>query len=133
LLEKLIRENPYKAVCVRFGEILLSFFLPSLMSDFDFENRVTMQFELDKLGFALAAYRADRGAFPATLNELVPQYVARLPDDVFNDSPLHYRLEDRGYLLYSVGANGRDDGGRALEDDKNAGKDWDDLVVRVHG
>ena len=89
-----------------------------------------MRFELDKLGFALAAYRADHGAYPARLADLARDYVAKLPKDVFNDSELHYRLDGKGYLLYSVGANGKDDGGKSREDRKK-GEDWDDLVVRV--
>ncbi len=77
-----------------------------------------MRFELDKLGFALAAYRADHGAYPAKLADLTPNYVAEVPKDIFNDSELHYRLEGKGYLLYSVGVNGKDDGAKSYEDRK---------------
>lgn len=72
----------------------------------------------------------------------MPKYVTELPKDVFNDAQLHYRREGNGFLLYSVGANGRDDGTRSYEDQKKDeasealvkdGEDWDDLVVRVPG
>ena len=69
-----------------------------------------MQFELDKLAFALAAYRADQGSYPAKLADLKPKYVAEIPKDIFNDGELHYRQEGTGCLLYSVGVNGQDDG-----------------------
>jgi hypothetical protein len=36
----------------------------------------------------------------------------------------------RTYLLYSVGVNGKDDGGKGY-DDRKSGETWDDLVVRV--
>jgi len=54
--------------------------------------------------------------------------------NLFSDSDLHYKQEGDGYLLYSVGVNGKDDGGRGREDrkeDENDTEDWDDLVVRV--
>ena len=43
-----------------------------------------MQFELTRLAFALAAYHADRGTYPAKLADLVPKYVAEVPKDIFN-------------------------------------------------
>ena len=89
-----------------------------------------MQFDLTKLAFALAAYRADRGTYPAKLADLVPKYVAEVPKDIFNASELHYRPEGGGYLLYSVGANGKDDGGKGYDDRKD-GEGWDDIAVRM--
>ena len=94
------------------------------------EDRGTMQFDLTRLAFALAAYRADRGTYPAKLADLVPKYVAEVPKDIFSASELHYRQEGGGYLLYSVGLNGKDDGGKGM-DDRKEGEDWDDIAVRV--
>jgi hypothetical protein len=34
-----------------------------------------------------------------------------LPRDIYNDKPFIYRRTEDGYLLYSAGANGQDDGG----------------------
>jgi len=57
-----------------------------------------------------------------------------------NDGKLHYQSDGNGYLLYSVGWNGRDDGGfnqehipdSATEEQKNAWpKPWDDISIRV--
>jgi hypothetical protein len=104
--------------------------LPAITQYVEAEDRWAMRLELSKLGFALASYRADRGAYPTRLADLVPDYVSEVPKDLFNDSELCYRLEGKGYLLYSVGANGKDDGAKRRED---CGEDdgWDDLVVRV--
>jgi len=90
-----------------------------------------MQFDVTRLAFVLAAYHADRGTYPAKLADLVPKYAAEVPKDIFNASELHYRQEGGGYLLYSVGINGKDDGGKGYDDRKNGAEDWDDLVVRV--
>ena len=35
-----------------------------------------------------------------------------MPLDFFSGKPLIYRASKKGYLLYSVGVNGKDDGGR---------------------
>jgi hypothetical protein len=95
------------------------------------EDRSMMQIELNDLAFALAEYRADHGSYPVKLADLSPKYVAKMPKDLFNDAELHYRLEGNGYLLYSVGANGEDDGGTGLDETKADGRPGDDLVVRV--
>jgi hypothetical protein len=93
-------------------------------------DRVAMRLDLDKLAFSLAAYRADHGSYPARLTELTPKYAAEVPTDLFNDGELHYRREGEGFLLYSVGVNGKDDGAKGCEDRRN-NEDWDDLVIRV--
>ena len=69
---------------------------------------------------------ADHGAYPAKLADLSPKYVAAIPKDRFTDGDLHYSLQDGGYLLYSVGHNGQDDGGKGVEDRKEGREPWDD-------
>jgi acetyl esterase/lipase len=118
------------AISERLGNVFVSLLLPAISSATRAEDRGAMQFELIRLAFALAAYHADHGGYPAKLADLAPQYVAQVPQDIFNASPLHYRQEGGGYLLYSVGVNGKDDGGKSY-DDRKGGEDWDDLVVRV--
>ena len=65
--------------------------------------------------FALREYILEHGRSPETLAELVPRYLAAIPGDPFSGHPLVYRQRGNGYLLYSVGANGIDDGGAAAE------------------
>jgi hypothetical protein len=80
-----------------------------------------------QLVFALVAYRRDHGSYPGKLDELSPNYLAKIPDDLFSGKPLVYRLEGKGILLYSVGPNGVDEGGRGPDDDPRG----DDLSVRL--
>lgn len=129
-LDAMMLDNPRRALSERLSQVLLTIFLPSVTTGIHAEDRWIMRFELDKLAFALAAYRADRGAYPAKLADLTPGYVAEVSKDVCVDSELHYRLEGDGYLLYSVGINGKDDGAK-YQDGRKDGNDWDDLVVRV--
>lgn len=129
-LKKLPFANRRQALSERFSQVLLTIFLLETMIFTHPEDRWTMRFELDKLGFALASYRADHGRYPARLADLVPGHVAEVPKDIFNDADLHYRLEGNGYLLYSVGVNGKDDAAKGYDDSQND-QDWDDLAVRV--
>jgi len=92
------------------------------------DDAAAMSLALDKLAFALAGYRAEQGSYPEKLALLVPKYVTELPKDIFNnDADLQYRREDDGYVLYSVGKNERDDGGKTREENAES----DDIVVRM--
>jgi hypothetical protein len=79
------------------------------------------------LAFALAAFQRDNGRDPAKLDELAPKYLEKIPNDLFSGKPLIYRLEEKGYLLYSVGPNGTDEQGHGIDDEPRG----DDLTVRV--
>ena len=61
---------------------------------------------------ALERYRRNHGGYPSSLEALAPQWIKRVPHDLITGEPLKYRRTPDGkFLLYSVGWNGRDDGG----------------------
>lgn len=67
---------------------------------------------LGLISCALERYRLVRGEYPQSLDSLAPQLMGNIPHDVIGGQPLHYRRTDDGkFLLYSVGWNGKDDGG----------------------
>jgi hypothetical protein len=60
----------------------------------------------------LERYRLAHGQYPETLEALVPQFAEKLPHDIIGGQPLKYhRTGDNQFLLYSIGWNGKDDGG----------------------
>src|ERR1019366_529823 len=66
---------------------------------------------------ALERYRLAHGGYPESLDALAPQFIAKLPHDIINGQPLHYRRTDDGqFVLYSVGWNETDDGGEVALD-----------------
>jgi hypothetical protein len=79
------------------------------------------------IAFALAIYHREHGRYPARLEELTPKYLPAVPRDLFSGRSLIYRPEQNGYLLYSVGCNGQDDGGRSYEDTPVG----DDIRIRL--
>lgn len=64
------------------------------------------------LGIELERHRAARGSYPDTLEKLQLTDLKELPVDPFTGRPLVYRRQGDGYVVYSVGSNGRDDGGK---------------------
>lgn len=69
-----------------------------------------------QIAYAIAIYRREYGRFPAKLNDLAPDILGEVPNDLFTDKPLAYRAQGEGFLLYSFGSNGKDDGGRKGSD-----------------
>ncbi len=70
-----------------------------------------MRSRLARTAMALAAFRAEKGAYPEALPELEGEYFTEVPEDLFAEGPLTYRRTAKGYLLYSIGQNAVDDGG----------------------
>jgi tetratricopeptide (TPR) repeat protein len=68
--------------------------------------------DLARVVIALERYRLAHGEYPESLDALAPQFIAKLPHDIINGQPLHYRRTNDGqFVLYSVGWNETDDGG----------------------
>lgn len=63
---------------------------------------------------ALKRYELRHGKFPEKLSELTPDLLPAVPLDPVDGKPLRYRRNaDGSFLLYSVGVDGKDDGGDA--------------------
>jgi len=60
---------------------------------------------------ALRLYRRERGHYPERLDELVPKYLPSVPVDPFDGKPLRYKRLGRGFKVWSVGQNMKDEGG----------------------
>lgn len=106
------------------------------------QDRSLATLELTRVAAALAVYRAQHGEYPENLAALVPDILPEFPLDLYSDKPFHYqRKPDGGYLLYSVGDNGIDDGGTDYTGEIVSGEwvdqpqviemDKSDLVIRV--
>jgi hypothetical protein len=121
--------SPRKAMAERIVQTLVPRLAPILVILPSSEDGADAQFHLAIVALALAAYRADHGALPETLADLCPNYLAELPRDIHGDGPFQYRRSADGFLLYSVGSNGRDDGGHGRASRFDLTDAADDLVV----
>jgi hypothetical protein len=60
----------------------------------------------------LKRYVLRHGQFPASLDDLVPEFLPAVPTDYMDGKPMKYRLNaDGSFLLYSAGEDGKDDDG----------------------
>jgi hypothetical protein len=92
------------------------FYFPMIFPDFSPKARTfafrQASIDMARTACALERCRLANGVYPETLDALAPQFIEKLPHDVINGQPLHYRRTDDGkFLLYSVGWNEKDDGG----------------------
>ena len=75
-----------------------------------------------RLACAMERFRHAKGAFPAELGKLVPEFIPAVPVDVYDGNPLRYRLNaDGSYDLWSIGRDRKDDGGKPDKPDSHRG------------
>jgi hypothetical protein len=109
-----------------FARLFCGLSLPSTGRVVTTTDELTTHRELTLTALRLAEYRADRGRYPESLQELVGAYVDRAPPDPFGEGPFHYRRDGEGFVLWSVGPDGEDEAAEREE-----GWDTDDLVLQV--
>jgi len=63
-------------------------------------------------GLASKIYKNKTGRYPENLGALVPEILPEVPIDPFTGKPLVYKTENGELLIYSLGSNQKDDGGR---------------------
>lgn len=110
-------ERTRGAASDRMGALFYAMLGPVFQKVTHARERIEVMFATEVLAFALAAYHADHRKYPAKLTDLVPKYAASIPGDVFSGKGLIYKPTDKGYELYSVGTNEKDDGGHMFQDD----------------
>jgi hypothetical protein len=66
-----------------------------------------------RTGLACRLHRSRTGAYPESLEALVPGILKEVPVDPFTGKPFVYRREREGFIVYSLGSNEKDDGGRS--------------------
>ncbi len=64
---------------------------------------------------ALQAHKARFGGYPASIAELKSKLGWKLPVDPFNEKDFIYKKQAKGFMLYSVGPDMKDDGGRPIQ------------------
>jgi hypothetical protein len=63
-------------------------------------------------GIALEVFRREHGKYPENLSALVPQLLPEVSADRITGEPVRFRIVNSRPLVYSVGADRKDDGGR---------------------
>ena len=70
------------------------------------------QCQLAMTATALKRYQLRHGKLPGDLAGLVPEFLPKVPVDIMGGSPLRYRVDGTNFVLWSVGTDFKDDGGK---------------------
>ena len=123
LNEKLLRELASQYLPIA------HIFLTSLTK---IEPRATRQYAVMRcaeVACAVERWRLEHhGGLPNSLDALVPQYLTAVPEDPMDGRPLRFRPRPRGFVVYSIGANGIDDGGAEPQSGAMAHSDYTFVV-----
>jgi hypothetical protein len=80
----------------------------------DRHNSILAQERLLAAELALRCYCADKTSPPAHLEDLVPGYLSKVPQDPFMGQPMIYRPQGTNWVLYSLGPDHVDNGGQPM-------------------
>jgi len=78
------------------------------------QDKAIARTRLLMLELALRCYRAEKGQAPSSLEQLTTEYLRHLPADPFTTQPVIYRCQGTHWLLYCLGPDKTDDGGKPL-------------------
>ena len=93
--------------------LLSSMLLPasSRLAERDASSRATLRTAIAAI--AIERWRnAHQGIIPNSLDDLVPSFLPSAPLDPFNGQPLKFKKTAKGYVVYSIGPDRQDDGGK---------------------
>ncbi len=92
--------------------IMSRLFLPNAVTVLFKRATLNAMFETARVGMACKVYKNMHGDFPEDLDELSPELLEDIPADPFTGDRLIYKKQDSGIIVYSVGSNLKDDGGK---------------------
>ena len=109
------------------GSIFAALMFPALDAASTAEDRTNSVLALAQLSAALAVYRTSHDTYPEKIDDLVPAVISKLPVDFYEGKPFVYKRLKDGYLIYTVGLNGKDDAGSNDQISTFEGRILDDL------
>jgi hypothetical protein len=124
-LKRRVRGGDAKARTELVRDLMIAVLLPSINRIQTLADMSATKRQLVTVALALAAYNGENKKYPDKLSDLAPKYLKAVPVDLFSGQPILYKANKDGCVVYSVGENMKDDGGK----DKEHG--GDDIVVMV--
>ena len=83
------------------------------------------------LAIAASAYHSDHDAYPARIDDLVPQYIEQTPMDPFDGKPLKMTATAGGVTFYSIGPDFKDNNGSVTDGTLDGQKKSGDIAFRL--
>jgi hypothetical protein len=107
------------------GQVVVSILFPSINAVLHSDGRLQTNADLLRVGLALARFKSKTRDYPQALADLAPDFLATIPADSFAGTAFVYKKTAVGYLLYSLGNNQVDEGGRGYD------QQCDDLTIVI--
>lgn len=93
--------------------------------------RINARQALIEIRYALELYRLQQGRYPQSVSDLSPEILKAVPLDPDSGKPPIYRPQGpAGFVLYSVGENQKDDGGK-MKKTPDDPESWDDIAIEA--
>jgi len=102
------------------GRACCKMLLPATYGAVEQKCRANTYVAATRILLAIKAYKLEKGKLPATLAELVPEYLDSVPLDDYDGQPMRYNAAKK--VVYSVGKDLKDDGGSTTRAEYVAGK-----------
>ncbi len=107
-----VLNNAFSSPMSKYRYLFSAIAIPNSLKAASVCVRNETQRRLTLTAIALARYKLRFGRYPTDLNTLATQFLSAVPIDLMSAKPFCYRLNPAGtFTLYSVGEDGRDDGG----------------------
>jgi hypothetical protein len=119
--------SPRYTASRKMADTFVGLLMPALSAALGAEHRHQTSQTLLRVALALADYRDEHQRFPDDLGALTPKFLEKAPLDPMWGEPFVYKKTDAGCILYGIGRNGADDGGRTLNDFDDA----DDIAIAL--
>jgi len=125
------RQEAVKAIDARLRStskihILLHSLMPALSRITITDLRNIAQLRTARVALAIERYRLAAGKLPDALADLVPAYLDVVPTDPFDGNELRYKKLETGFVVYSIGEDLSDDGGKERPPRNiRKGESWD--------
>ena len=102
--------------------ILTRFIVPALGRCMEVAAKADARHRLAMAAVAATSYRLKTGRLPARLEDLVPEFMPAVPVDPFDGKPMKMAATTGGgIVIYSIGADFTDNGGKVWDDENRTG------------
>ena len=110
------------------ARVLLQQIMPAYSRIVTLDMKAMAHLRAADAGLAVQRYRLAADKLPDKLTDLVPAYLESVPKDPFDGNDLRYKKLEPGFVVYSIGEDLSDDGGKERQRKKERGKklpNWD--------
>jgi len=111
------RQKAADAVSAKFQStskvhVLLHVIMPALSRVTTVELGSIAHLRVADVALAVQRYRLKAGRFPEKLADLIPMFLESVPKDPFDGKEMRYKKLEAGFVVYSIGPDLSDDGGK---------------------